>query len=298
MSSSLTQSLSWSWTCVVKKKEGGRFDRYESHWLFDLSLSLETLTGPCSWCGCLPVTAAWLPTVRGFESRTTMDEDFPTLKPRRIQNQNVVHRLERRRICSGRPGAHWYRVRCFHQNLFPNFTVVNVEKPPCFLRKFSPDGRCFIAFSSDQTSLEVRRGKLTLNLNRISSVILNVHLAQSETHSLVTRKYRWCSSYRYMNTKAARQLRTCWGAKKERLCSPTMTSAPWTSEDACLSASSLCSMSQTWPRTESTWTGSAASSQMTAVTSLSDRLFMYPRSRPLTSLRYQLSTNFKKEIQS
>lgn len=84
-----------------------------------------------------------------------MDEDTPTLKPRRIQNQNVVHRLERRRICLGRPGAHWYRVRCFHQNLFPNFTVVNVEKPPCFLRKFSPDGRCFIAFSSDQTSLEV-----------------------------------------------------------------------------------------------------------------------------------------------
>lgn len=88
-----------------------------------------------------------------------MDDDTPTLKPRRIQNQNVVHRLERRRICSGRPGAHWYRVRCFHQNLFPNFTVVNVEKPPCFLRKFSPDGRCFIAFSSDQTSLEVRSQK-------------------------------------------------------------------------------------------------------------------------------------------
>lgn len=88
-------------------------------------------------------------------SALTAEDGFPTLRPRRIQNQNVVHRLERRRICSGRPGAHWYRVRCFHQNLFPNFTVVNVEKPPCFLRKFSPDGRCFIAFSSDQTSLEI-----------------------------------------------------------------------------------------------------------------------------------------------
>lgn len=83
------------------------------------------------------------------------EDEFPTLKPRRIQNQNVVHRLELRRISSGRPGAHWYRVRCFHQNLFPNFTAVNVEKPPCFLRKFSPDGRCFVAFSSDQTSLEI-----------------------------------------------------------------------------------------------------------------------------------------------
>lgn len=85
----------------------------------------------------------------------TAEEDSPTLRPRRIQNQNVVHRLEQRRISSGRAGAHWYRVRCFHQNLFPNFTVVNVEKPPCFLRKFSPDGRWFIAFSSDQTSLEI-----------------------------------------------------------------------------------------------------------------------------------------------
>ncbi|XP_041966715.1 DET1 homolog isoform X2 [Alosa alosa] len=85
----------------------------------------------------------------------TAEEESPTLRPRRIQNQNVVHRLEQRRISSGPAGAHWYRVRCFHQNLFPNFTVVNVEKPPCFLRKFSPDGRWFIAFSSDQTSLEI-----------------------------------------------------------------------------------------------------------------------------------------------
>ena len=45
--------------------------------------------------------------------------------------------------------------RGFHLNIVPNFTLVNVEKPPCFLRKFSPDGRNFIAFSADQTSLEI-----------------------------------------------------------------------------------------------------------------------------------------------
>lgn len=84
-----------------------------------------------------------------------MDHDAPTIRPRRIQNQNVIHRLERRRISSGKAGTHWHQVRVFHQNVFPNFTVVNVEKPPCFLRKFSPDGRYFIAFSSDQTSLEI-----------------------------------------------------------------------------------------------------------------------------------------------
>ena len=37
----------------------------------------------------------------------------------------------------------------------PNFTLVNVEKPPCFLRKFSPDAKRFIAFSADQTCLEI-----------------------------------------------------------------------------------------------------------------------------------------------
>ena len=46
-------------------------------------------------------------------------------------------------------------VRGFHLNIVPNFTLVNVEKPPCFLRKFSPDGKKFIAFSADQTSLEI-----------------------------------------------------------------------------------------------------------------------------------------------
>nr|KAF6410729.1 hypothetical protein HJG63_009171 [Rousettus aegyptiacus] len=84
-----------------------------------------------------------------------MDHHVSTIKPRRIQNQNVIHRLEHRRISSGKAGTHWHQVRVFHQNVFPNFTVVNVEKPPCFLRKFSPDGRYFIAFSSDQTSLDL-----------------------------------------------------------------------------------------------------------------------------------------------
>uniref|UniRef100_UPI00358E19AB DET1 homolog isoform X2 n=1 Tax=Myxine glutinosa TaxID=7769 RepID=UPI00358E19AB len=80
-----------------------------------------------------------------------------TLKPRRIGNQNIVWRLEQRRVDSGPSGTHWYKVRRLHQNVVPNFTVVNVEKPPGFLRKFSPDGRYFIAFSADQTSLEIYR---------------------------------------------------------------------------------------------------------------------------------------------
>lgn len=120
-----------------------------------------------------------------------------TLKPRHIDNQNVVHRLERRRISSGPPGAHWYRVRCFHQNLFPNFTVVNVEKPPCFLRKFSPDGRCFIAFSADQTSLEVKH---CLDLRGTPSIDRNARLANVSPAFYASR---------FTNIKAVRRLRTC-----------------------------------------------------------------------------------------
>ncbi|XP_077935020.1 DET1 homolog isoform X4 [Halichoerus grypus] len=116
-------------------------------------------------CQCVPIPIPFLTshsfsrnpqTFELFPSRDViMDHHVSTIKPRRIQNQNVIHRLEQRRISSGKAGTHWHQVRVFHQNVFPNFTVVNVEKPPCFLRKFSPDGRYFIAFSSDQTSLEI-----------------------------------------------------------------------------------------------------------------------------------------------
>lgn len=75
---------------------------------------------------------------------------------RKIPAQNIVSRLIRREIFGYvRPGTHFHVVREFYQNVHPNFTIVNVEKPPCFLRKFSPDGKHFVAFSSDQTSLEI-----------------------------------------------------------------------------------------------------------------------------------------------
>lgn len=70
--------------------------------------------------------------------------------------QNAVIRFfHRQTFGNRRPGTHFHTARQFYQNVFPNFTLINVEKPPCFLRKFSPDGKHFIAFSSDQTSLEV-----------------------------------------------------------------------------------------------------------------------------------------------
>ncbi|KAF7270053.1 hypothetical protein GWI33_016958 [Rhynchophorus ferrugineus] len=67
----------------------------------------------------------------------------------------VIHLGNREKYGSKKHGTQIHSVRQFYRNVLPNFTVINVEKPPCFLRKFSPDGKCFIAFSADQTSLEV-----------------------------------------------------------------------------------------------------------------------------------------------
>ena len=85
--------------------------------------------------------------------------------PRKIPSQNVAFRLMMRELHGGSPSGnglgrdHQGRpvstTRGFFLNVFPNYTLVNVEKPPCFLRKFTPDGRYFIAFSPCQTHLEV-----------------------------------------------------------------------------------------------------------------------------------------------
>lgn len=81
--------------------------------------------------------------------------DCGGIVPRRILPQNIIYRLRQREIQCGRPGTQFHVARNFYKNIFPNYTVINLEKPPCFLRKFSPDGRYFIAFSSDQMSLEI-----------------------------------------------------------------------------------------------------------------------------------------------
>ena len=85
--------------------------------------------------------------------------------PRKIPSQNVAFRLMMRELHGGSPSGTGmgrdYRgrpvstSRGFFLNVFPNYTLVNVEKPPCFLRKFTPDGKYFIAFSPCQTHLEV-----------------------------------------------------------------------------------------------------------------------------------------------
>ena len=84
------------------------------------------------------------------------DEDDLVLMPRKISPQNIVIRLKQRETYGcAKPGTHFHTCRSFYQNVVPNYTIINVEKPPCFLRKFSPDGKHLITFSNDQRSLEV-----------------------------------------------------------------------------------------------------------------------------------------------
>jgi de-etiolated-1 len=45
--------------------------------------------------------------------------------------------------------------REFYHSIHPRVSVLNVEKPACLLRKFTPDGRYLLALSASQTSLLV-----------------------------------------------------------------------------------------------------------------------------------------------
>ncbi|XP_055635322.1 DET1 homolog [Toxorhynchites rutilus septentrionalis] len=77
-----------------------------------------------------------------------------SIKFRKLRPQNIVHRLRNREM--GFTVKHpQHSAREFYQNVYPNVTVMHVEKPACYLRKFSPDGKYLIAFSCDQTSLEI-----------------------------------------------------------------------------------------------------------------------------------------------
>lgn len=65
--------------------------------------------------------------------------------PRKIKPQNIVCHLMRREHGIGqRPGTHQHMIRDFYKCINPNLTVVNVEKPAGFLRKFSPCGKYLV----------------------------------------------------------------------------------------------------------------------------------------------------------
>lgn len=75
------------------------------------------------------------------------------IKEQRLPSQNIITRLRHRE--QGRWNGYCYNYRLFYTNIVPNLSIINVEKPPCYLRKFSLDGKYLIAFSIDQSRLEI-----------------------------------------------------------------------------------------------------------------------------------------------
>lgn len=80
---------------------------------------------------------------------------LPFINIRKIPDQNIALALMKREMSCGKPGTQINQARRFYTSIVPNLSVVNVEKPPCFLRKFSPDGKYFLAFSANQEAIEI-----------------------------------------------------------------------------------------------------------------------------------------------
>jgi len=82
-----------------------------------------------------------------------MNPENAIMNKKKVIRRTILHALYDREINGNKT-----RMNCMksaYQVINPNCTVINVEKPPCFLRKFTPDGSHFIAFSQDQLYIEV-----------------------------------------------------------------------------------------------------------------------------------------------
>lgn len=130
------------------------------------------------------------------------------LLPRKIPPQNLVLRLHARQLFGTRYRRRGINThRGFHTNIFPDFTLVNVEKPPCFLRKFTPDGKSFIAFSSDQTSLEVYDYQGAAAAADLLQGIEGEYLGNEQTHQ--NNKIRNCVFNRFFKLRFTVSVSPC-----------------------------------------------------------------------------------------
>lgn len=73
------------------------------------------------------------------------------MKKRKSRRCNILHSLYGREINGTRSNI--FKTTC--QTVHPNCSILDIKIPTPFLRKFLPDGRRFIAFSNDLTSVEV-----------------------------------------------------------------------------------------------------------------------------------------------
>ena len=90
------------------------------------------------------------------QSRTNVIESYLDEFPcHRLPSQNILHRLATRQAFAECPARMHYLQRSLYQCIVPNHTESYVQVPPGYLRKFSPNGRHLLAFSSDQKSVLV-----------------------------------------------------------------------------------------------------------------------------------------------
>lgn len=90
------------------------------------------------------------------QGRTDVIDKYLDVFPcRRLPSQNIVHRLATRQVATDCPARAHHRQRSLYQCIVPNHTESHVQVPPGYLRKFSPNGRHLLAFSSDQKSVLV-----------------------------------------------------------------------------------------------------------------------------------------------
>lgn len=89
------------------------------------------------------------------DRKDVVDSYLDVFPCRRIPSQNIVHRLASRQVEPLCPSRSYYRQRLLYQCIVPNHTESYVQVPPGYLRKFSPNGRHLLAFSSDQKSVLV-----------------------------------------------------------------------------------------------------------------------------------------------
>lgn len=84
------------------------------------------------------------------------EDNIEKLPKRKLLSQSVVSFLRQRESgLNERRGIRAPEISDFYKCIYPSLTVINVQKPPGFLRKFSPNGQYLIAFTLDQMALEI-----------------------------------------------------------------------------------------------------------------------------------------------
>ncbi|XP_006643642.1 light-mediated development protein DET1 [Oryza brachyantha] len=74
-----------------------------------------------------------------------------------FRSSNLASRVFDRQFLSPRPGATVNTVRQFYENLFPSYTIFDIDCPDYSFRKFTDDGKYLVAFSRNHQDLIVYR---------------------------------------------------------------------------------------------------------------------------------------------